>query len=56
MTPQEQKYYNMARIAKKQNASIVTTTEMLIRVGCEYNRSMDIVIEVWYEDDQKETP
>ena len=44
----EQKYYDMAKIAKEKGASIVTVTEMLINVGCEYRRSMDIAVEVYY--------
>jgi len=52
MNTEEQKYYDMARIAKKQGASVVTITEMLIRVGCEYDKSMDIAVDVLYEENK----
>ena len=45
----EQKYYDMARIAMKGDLGIADTAEMLIRCGCEYQKSMDIAIEVLYE-------
>ena len=54
MTDQIQKYYDMARIAIKEGATLQTTTEMLIYVGCEYGKSMDIAIDVYCENSNKE--
>jgi len=44
----EQKYKDMAKIAVQKGHGIVLTTEMLIKVGCDYDLAMDITIEANY--------
>jgi hypothetical protein len=43
----EQKYWDMAKIAKEKDVSVKLAAQMLINVGCEYDKALDIFVEVY---------
>ena len=41
------KFVKAASIAFASNASMPTTAEMLVRIGCPYNEALDITLDVF---------
>jgi hypothetical protein len=44
---QKTKFIKAASIAFARNASMPTTAEILVRIGCPYNEALDITLDVF---------
>jgi hypothetical protein len=46
------KYTFAAENAKKQNASMPTAVEMLVRIGCDYEQALELVVAVYGKESE----